>query len=139
MWPSRSIAAVNIVIAEEANRALTAFAVADDLGGASIVENNHVAGLELAARPNQRAPLPRCRIRRLEQHDLQAFCVPGAVSEQARRQHARIVQDQRIAGAKVIRKIPELAVFKSIFRAMYNQHARAIPLRRRLLGDQFFG
>jgi hypothetical protein len=63
----------------------------------------------------------------------------GAMPEQARGEHARVIQDEAIAGGQEPGEVAEMAVFPSPFGAAQHQHACACAVRERLLGNEFFG
>ena len=59
--------------------------------------------------------------------------------EEARGQHARIVENQAIARAQERGEFAKMAVFERPRGAVENQHAGSVALGGRLLRDQFLG
>ena len=114
---------VEIAGAVEADGALAEFAAGDDFAFQSFVERNALAGAHLAARADQRLPVAAVRGDRAKQEDLDAATEElaalrivladregvdaRAMAEEPRREDARIVEHQAIAGAQEFRKIAE--------------------------------
>ena len=61
--------------------------------------------------------------------------MPGAVPEQARRNHARIVDHDEFVAAKQVREFAEMAVLPRAGRAIEQQHPRGVALLERPLRD----
>ncbi len=101
------------------------------------------AAVERQLRPNRRRSTraqlnPRCRRakRPFEQHLDPA--AGGLATIEARRQHARIVDDEEVTRADQVGEIREAEVFPTIFRRDVQQAAGG-PLRQRRLGNQLPG
>ena len=59
------------------------------------------------------------------------------LSNQSRREHARVVDDQEIPRAKQRRQLGEAPMLHALARAVEHHQPAAAAFRRRLLGDQF--
>ncbi len=123
---------VDVFVAEEADRPFAAFALSDDFDR-EVIELNDRARSEFAPGPNQSAPFALVFRNRFKKQDL------GFASQQARRQHAGVVQDDAIAFAQEGWELAELPVFESLLGAMNHEHPRAVAFGGRLLGDQLLG
>jgi hypothetical protein len=60
-------------------------------------------------------------------------------AEKARRDHARVVDDEHVAGAKVLRKISHRSVRDVAGGAVEDEQTRGIPPRSGFLCDEFRG
>ena len=147
--------------------ALGALGPVDDLGGQrnvafAVREIDHRAatGLQALARTHEHLPdgllvfagnrlagdMGHVSIRlRLRTHKLakqEHLGLPACAAlraEQARRQNARVVRHQQIAGFQIIDDVAEDAVLDRAGFAVHDQHAARIAHRRRLLRDELLG
>ena len=153
--------------ARHALTALGALGPVDDLGGQrniafAIREIHHraAAGLQTLARAHEHLPdgllvFARHRLAgdmghiriwlRLGAHKLtkqEHLGLPARAAlraQQARRQNARLIRHQQIAGLKIVDDIAEDAVLDRAGLAVHDQHAARIAHRRRLLRDKLLG
>ena len=63
----------------------------------------------------------------------------GAAADQPGGQHARVVEDEQVAGVEQGRQVVEMAVGRRRAVAAHHQQARLVAFRRRFLGDQAVG
>ena len=75
----------------------------------------------------------------LNQQDFKFAAGPGIRAPQPGGNHARLIEHEHVARAKISRQIPELTVFNVSIDAMQDQEPRFIALRRGMLRDQFGG
>lgn len=61
---------------------------------------------------------------------------PGSMTEQPRRQHSRIVENQEFIAAQKIGKVRETAVHALTAAAIHKQQSGCVALRQRALRDQ---
>ena len=147
--------------------ALGALGPVDDLGGQrnvafAVREIDHRAatGLQALARAHEHLPdgllvfakhrlagdmgLVRIRLRpgahKLTKQEHLGLPARAALrAQQARRQNARLIRHQQIAGLKIVDDIAEDAVLDRAGLAVHDQHAARIAHRRRLLRDKLLG
>ena len=81
---------------------------------------------------------PERRLRTLDDEEFQRAAVRG-LREDARRDHACIVQHGEVARPQVAGKIRERAVLDAPLRAMKDHHARGGTFGRRMTRDEAFG
>ncbi len=87
-------------------------------------------------RPGER--LPEERLARAEEENLH-LAAGDATAVQAGGDHARVVEDQAVAGAQVPGQVGEAAVIEDVTGATQDHHARGRPLRCGPLGDEVVG
>ncbi len=87
-----------------------------------------------AARPHQRFPRPA--LTRAQQQDLHTTAGHDPATAKPRRNHARVVQDQHVAGVQILADVAKDAVGEAPGGAVHNQQPGSVARRGRLLGDE---
>ena len=130
----------------KSQRALAELSVRDDLRPQRTVsEAQHFSRQSLAAGPRENEPFPFGNLLGQQHLDAAGGVVSGlsvqscAVCEEARGDHAAVVQHEQIALAQTAPENPEHAVFVLTGRAVEGEHARTSTLCGRLLRNQLFG
>lgn len=100
-------------------------------------EPNECAGLQLLARMHQR--IPPIITDMSEEQALDDAAARHAMTQQPRREHSGIVEDQQITTAKKVPDMLELSVNHRTRVARQHKKSRLTANGRWLLGDQFFG
>ena len=125
---------------------LAEFAVRNDLGPQHAVsEVQDFSRQSLAPRPREHSPLPFGEL--FCEQDLDAArglmtrlrVESCTMREEARWNHAAVVEDKQIAFSEQFGKAMEHSVFIGSRAAIEHEHARSAPLRGWLLRNQFFG
>ena len=97
--------------------------------------------LEHAMRPNQREPCASGTLERAGRTHHQQFDAAARflLREQARGQHASIVEHDQVALAQMADELVEAGMLDSFGFAIEHEQARLVAATQRLLRDQFFG
>ena len=101
-----------------------------------IAEADDIAGLGLLAGLDERLPMVRVEAAQEEDLDLAARLV--AVTNQAGRHDARVVEDQGVARLEEFLEIVEVAVLDGLLHGVEHHEARGIARLDRHLGDALF-
>src|SRR5262245_20678009 len=85
--------------------------------------------------PNSQRP----NVQTANQQTLNSAAALNAMTEQPRREHARVVQDQEIAATEVRRQLIEHRVLRRLRRAIEHNETRATALGGRMVSNQLLG
>jgi hypothetical protein len=130
---------VNIARSVETQGALAEFAARDHFRFQAAGEQHPFADAHLPAGMHQRFPLTGRAIDGPQQQDFHFSGALGAMPEQARWEHPRIVQNEAIAGAQKSGQVAELPVIPGAARAIDDQHAGGGAIGKRRLRNRLVG
>ena len=120
----------------EAHLAPTVLGIVDDFRPQqSFAKHAHRAGAKPAARPDQR--LPHVALQALEKQQLHRHAGVLLLAQQARGNHLRFIDDQRVARMQKLRQIVKMQVPDAAVRTVVHQQAAVIARLDRRLRDQF--
>src|SRR3954465_3678214 len=81
--------------------------------------------------------LPSIAVQAGDQQTLDGPAARHAAAKQARRKHARVVDDEKVSAPEQLRERGDRGIVDRARRSMEDEKARATALPRRLLRDQF--
>ena len=134
-----------ILVRVELDEAQAVVAAFDDRSLQTFGELDLLADAQLAAGPHQCFPALRFGANLLDEQDLDqpadllsggGRVDSGASPEQARRQHARVVEHEPVACPEKARQVAKAAILPTAWDAVDDQHAAVIALLQGLLRNQ---